>query len=396
MIPNHLLAANAALVGLIVGGNFVLLPIHSALICISTLVVYIGSHRSLLSSQTNEKMEYMQRKDAYMFPIMAGCTLVGLFLLFKFLDKELVNYVITAYISMVATAVVANESEPMIGELVLRNPDPVFEIKHWYWELNQTKDEQAAAKKEQDASWFFMFFGFHAPFISGEKKEKTWTRKSTDYPIKQSMLASIVVGVAVTGWYVWTRHWVANNLIGAALSLQAIESLSLGTFQNGVYLLVFLFFYDIFFVFGTDVMVTVAKSVDAPIKLVFLKQFAQPDSDALFSMLGLGDIVLPGVFVALLLRFDFARYFKEQRWKTSPTTAWFPKHVFNIAMLFYAMGLWCTVFIMHVFKHAQPALLYLVPAVLLASLVGGTVHGCLQDLWKFEETPPPSEEVKKD
>ena len=27
------------------------------------------------------------------------------------------------------------------------------------------------------------------------------------------------------------------------------------------------FFYDIFFVFGTDVMITVAKSIDAPIKL---------------------------------------------------------------------------------------------------------------------------------
>ena len=30
-----------------------------------------------------------------------------------------------------------------------------------------------------------------------------------------------------------------------------------------------LFFYDIFWVFGTDVMVTVAKSFEAPIKLVF-------------------------------------------------------------------------------------------------------------------------------
>lgn len=30
-----------------------------------------------------------------------------------------------------------------------------------------------------------------------------------------------------------------------------------------------LFFYDIFFVFGTDVMLTVAKSIDAPIKLLF-------------------------------------------------------------------------------------------------------------------------------
>lgn len=30
-----------------------------------------------------------------------------------------------------------------------------------------------------------------------------------------------------------------------------------------------LFFYDIFWVYGTDVMVTVAKSLEAPIKLQF-------------------------------------------------------------------------------------------------------------------------------
>ena len=38
---------------------------------------------------------------------------------------------------------------------------------------------------------------------------------------------------------------------------------------TGCILLGGLFFYDIFWVFGTNVMVTVAKSFDAPIKLVF-------------------------------------------------------------------------------------------------------------------------------
>ncbi|KAH9253725.1 hypothetical protein BASA81_008343 [Batrachochytrium salamandrivorans] len=392
-MQTHLLAANLALLGLLVGGNFVLLPIHSCLICISTLIVYLGSHRSLISSQTSgkdSKMEYMQRKDAYMFPVMAGVTLVGLFCLFKFLDKDLVNLCITVYISIVSVFVIGNECEPLIFALALKNPDPVLEIKHWYWEEEVVATEEEN-KQETDNSWFFMVFGFHLPtgWGTSNKKEKKFKRSSTTYPIRQSLLASLLVGVIVTAWYVYTRHWVANNLIGAALSLQAIESLSLGTFQNGAYLLVFLFFYDIFFVFGTDVMVTVAKSVDAPIKLVFLKQFAQSDSDALFSMLGLGDIVLPGVFVALLLRFDFFRSFQEKRFQTSPDE-FFPKNVFNIAIAMYALGLWCTVFVMHWFKHAQPALLYLVPAVLLASLLGGLGNRCLVELWKFEETPPPS------
>jgi minor histocompatibility antigen H13 len=66
-----------------------------------------------------------------------------------------------------------------------------------------------------------------------------------------------------------------------------------------------LFFYDIFFVFGTDVMLTVAKSIDAPIKLLFPKNLSATPPE--FSLLGLGDIVIPGIFVALCLRYDVLR-----------------------------------------------------------------------------------------
>lgn len=67
-------------------------------------------------------------------------------------------------------------------------------------------------------------------------------------------------------------------------------------------LLSMLFFYDIFWVFFTPVMVEVAKSFDAPIKLLFQRSAATATANAGFSMLGLGDIVLPGLFVALVLR----------------------------------------------------------------------------------------------
>lgn len=76
-------------------------------------------------------------------------------------------------------------------------------------------------------------------------------------------------------------------------------------FKVGFILLWGLFFYDIFWVYGTDVMVTVAKNIDAPIKLLFpLDLLATPDK---FSMLGLGDIVIPGIFVALCLKYDIDR-----------------------------------------------------------------------------------------
>ena len=68
--------------------------------------------------------------------------------------------------------------------------------------------------------------------------------------------------------------------------------MSLNIRRAGALLLSGLFFYDIFWVFGTPVMVSVAKSLDAPIKLLF----PRPDAAAgqisghhrLGSKLGLG------------------------------------------------------------------------------------------------------------
>ena len=69
--------------------------------------------------------------------------------------------------------------------------------------------------------------------------------------------------------------------------------------------MILLFFYDIFFVFGTDVMLTVAKNIDAPIKLQFPRDLTVDPPQ--YSILGLGDIVLPGIFMSMCLRFDFLK-----------------------------------------------------------------------------------------
>uniref|UniRef100_M4DLM1 Uncharacterized protein n=1 Tax=Brassica campestris TaxID=3711 RepID=M4DLM1_BRACM len=101
-----------------------------------------------------------------------------------------------------------------------------------------------------------------------------------------------------------------------------------------------LFFYDIFWVFFTPVMVSVAKSFDAPIKLLF------PTGDALrpYSMLGLGDIVIPGIFVALALRFDVSK--RSQ-----------PKY-FTSAFVGYVVGVVLTIVVMSWFQAAQVSFSY--------------------------------------
>jgi minor histocompatibility antigen H13 len=72
--------------------------------------------------------------------------------------------------------------------------------------------------------------------------------------------------------------------------MQGIAMLNLGSTHTGLLLLWGLFFYDIFWVFCTPVMVAVATKIDGPIKLLFPSQAVAGK----FNMLGLGDIVIPG------------------------------------------------------------------------------------------------------
>jgi len=145
--------------------------------------------------------------------------------------------------------------------------------------------------------------------------------------------------------------------------------LHLNNFVTGVILLSGLFFYDIFWVFGTNVMVTVAKSFEAPIKLVFPQDLIENGLNASnFAMLGLGDIVIPGIFIALLLRFDDSKKRKTRIY-------------FYSTLIAYFLGLLATIFVMHVFKHAQPALLYLVPACMGTPLLVALVRGELKVLF---------------
>lgn len=149
--------------------------------------------------------------------------------------------------------------------------------------------------------------------------------------------------------------------------------------------------------FGTDVMVTVAKSLDGPIKILFPRSIIpDPETGKIdMSLLGLGDIVIPGFFLALLLRFD-AHNANVPYFPTNPHVN-FPKPYFHSALLGYVLGLAVTLYVMIVFEAAQPALLYLVPACLGSSLLCAFGRGEMKELFAYseeEEEEENKEEVK--
>ena len=96
-----------------------------------------------------------------------------------------------------------------------------------------------------------------------------------------------------------------NNILSVSIALQAIGTIKIESFAVACSFLIGLFFYDIIWVFGTDVMMTVATKVEAPVKLLFpadpehMFQRSYP-----FSVLGLGDLVVPGIMCAFARRLD--------------------------------------------------------------------------------------------
>lgn len=305
-------------------------------------IIYIGSLLSLhLKNDREEKGEknedVMTANDAYMFPVIGSCMLFGLYTLFKLFDKEWINYILTLYFALMGTFSLTTTADPMVESVLFGTNQ-----RHWK-------------------------YVFPMPYFGEVVVDLTKTK----------MVSGILSAIFAYFWF-QTRHFILNNVFGIAFSIKGIESLALGSYKVGAILLVGLFFYDIFWVFGTEVMVTVATSFDAPIKLLFPKEFATEVAKGKFSMLGLGDIVIPGIFIALLLRFDAHR-------ANAGTSLNFPKPFFHTNLCFYVLGLVVTVLVMYIFKAAQPALLYLVPACLGGSIATAIYQKAWTQLWAYSE-----------
>jgi len=202
------------------------------------------------------------------------------------------------------------------------------------------------------------------------------TRMTLPYWGEVNMLegGSFMTAVATTVVWVVTRHWIANNILGMSICLYMMTVLRLSSIKVAAVLLTLLFFYDIFWVFystpifGGNVMVTAAKGLDLPIKLLLPRGVATPCYEPSFTMLGLGDIALPGLLGVFTRRFDLANPFNKVGY-------------FHIFVLGYTVGM-CTCFVvLSVFKAAQPALLYLVPCTLGSIMLIGLQRGDLKALW---------------
>ena len=207
-------------------------------------------------------------------------------------------------------------------------------------------------------------------------------------------LVSGICGVSIAIWWLCVQNasyaWLFQDLFGICLCVLFLSVIKLSSLRVASLLLCMAFCYDIFFVFisphlfGESVMVRVATG-KAPTKdadycekypddkdcqsqslpmLLLLPRF---DGLSGYTMLGLGDIVLPGLLVAFAARCDACAL---------------QRRYFPLMVCGYAVGLAMANVAVAYFAQGQPALLYLVPCTLGPFLHAAQRDGTLQTLWQ--------------
>lgn len=186
-------------------------------------------------------------------------------------------------------------------------------------------------------------------------------------------------------WAVYRQKsfaWIGQDILGIALILTVIQIVRVPNLKVGTVLLSCAFLYDIFWVFAShwffheSVMIVVARGDRSgedgvPMLLKIPRMF---DPWGGYSIIGFGDILLPGLLIAFSLRYDWAS-------KKSLKAGYF-----LWSMIAYGSGLLITYVALNLMDgHGQPALLYIVPFTLGTFLSLGWKRAELRNLWSKGE-----------
>ncbi|GMG19376.1 unnamed protein product [Ambrosiozyma monospora] len=209
-----------------------------------------------------------------------------------------------------------------------------------------------------------------------------------NYYYNNTDIIAIFAGAGITAafhFFNGSENWILNNILGSCTVIYGMSTLRTPNFTPAVVLLVLFFVYDIYFVFGSEVMIKVATTIKMPAKLLIPRKVSSHHQTINCALLGLGDIVLPGSFISLCLRFDLFK-FHEKKPKTSfYHLQSYPKVYFTSAIVGYIIGLAMTIGVMHFYHHGQPALLYLSPSLLMSVFSVGIYRGEIPDLFSYYE-----------
>lgn len=465
------------------------MAIELQMIVSAIFIIWVGAHASIRrppsaapsakkrgkgkDDKKDEEDQFVggfEAMDAIKFPVIAATMLIGLYYLIKWLqDPAILNTILRLYMAVTGFA----STGLFFGDLLQFLVNFVFpnfwlDASGRLYKIDQRSrsqrlliegPEENAAETKSDPKKHTPFPGIWSNFPMSSRISnmfysvrhflvEDWILELSIFRLgkdtssfKITSLIGIFLGITVQGLYLYTNANVLTNIIGLAVCYMAFQYVSVTSFAIGSSVLTGLFVYDIVMVFYTPFMVSVATQIDAPIKLTYTTATRS-------SILGLGDIVVPGIFICLALRFDLWKHYqgKITREKTelktitkesaqdatsgdgevtkvetayrdvkAPfvdprgqwgdhfwTSTWtgmvfgqsslrslhesaFYKTYFRATIFGYLLGMLATLAVLIITKHGQPALLYLVPGVVGSAYLTGWWRGELGDMWTYTE-----------
>lgn len=206
--------------------------------------------------------------------------------------------------------------------------------------------------------------------------------------VRLIFLSGLCIAIAAV-WAVFRNEdrwaWILQDILGIAFCLNLIKTLKLPNFKSCVILLGLLLLYDVFFVFitpfitknGESIMVELAagpfgnnEKLPVVIKVPKLAYFSVMSVCPMpVSILGFGDIIVPGLLIAYCRRFDEQTGSSSAVYYVSSTIA-------------YAVGMIITFVVLVLMKTGQPALLYLVPCTLITASIVAWRRKEMKKFWE--------------
>ena len=215
-------------------------------------------------------------------------------------------------------------------------------------------------------------------------------------------LACLVVAII---WFVYRKDywvWPLQVLLGVCVCLHILISIPMPNLKIIAIIMCLLFIYDIFFVFITPLFthdrISIMEKVatgrsggdgvfDAPREYdpieriplsISVPYFQQCDIDAcspLYTLIGFGDIAIPGLLTTYAIYFDTLCHPGGTKWYYITTC------------VCYSLGLITTYVALIFMSVAQPALLYLVPFTLIPLVFVAWRRGEMYVMWTGRAGP---------
>lgn len=260
------------------GSNAACMPYFAAL---AASTIYIGSHRGLNEGTQRQ----IGIRDGFLAPVLFSFSLFSIYTILKYFPNFNLKTIFDCYFWL-------------LGSLSLT---------HAFWGPAATLSHKLGLRQ----------FIFTLP----EWAELVDDNGSKSSLVEISLLNALVVvlgiGAACLDFQLSHQNHTLNNLLATAIAADVLQLLGLKSFRAAALFLVGLLCYDVFWVFaspavaGENVMLKVATSnaMSGPTKLLFprIPGSVSEAADFPFSLLGLGDIVVPGLLAGLALKYDASR-----------------------------------------------------------------------------------------